>query len=164
MATLDELVSQGMLEDWTNDIAQNLPRGWLPLRRLFVSPSFSKWAADVLPTLVAIYDPELSIEEQFEGALEDYVVGRPVPYPTRIKPWRRVDDCVWYLKTNDLRIFGWFVDIDTFIATHGVRAEEAKCYNLYNGFVGQVVRFRNLLDLDEPKTKTGKEVNDVLSI
>jgi hypothetical protein len=164
MATLVELLRDGELVDWTREIAEQLPAGWQPVRRFIVTPDFDYWAEHQLPELEAIFDEALSVLDQFEGALEDYVAGRPVPLPRRMKMWRRTDEGVWYLKTNDLRIFGWFVQRDTFIAAQGASAFHAKTYDLYNGYVGQVLRFRNLLNLDEPKFVQGSGEEDVLSI
>jgi hypothetical protein len=82
MATIDELPRRGELEEWTSEIAEQLPQGWQPERRFIVTPGFNRWAEQQLPALEAIFDVELSVQEQFEGALEDYVAGDlPLKFP-----------------------------------------------------------------------------------
>ncbi len=159
MSTIEELVAAGAL----TRIEVELDPGRQPFRRIFGLESFVKFLESELPTLEPVVDRMQTMPEQLDDLLHEFISGGPLPFNRRFKPWRRTADGVWYLKTIDLRIFGWFSHIDTFIAAFGSDATKCKDHNLYNGFVGQTVRLRTLLPLDEPKCIFSGDPNDVLS-
>lgn len=76
---------------------------------------------------------------------------------------RPVGNGVWELKTADLRLFGWFVQKDCFIVCDCDTTLRVKQMRLYPGYRDQAVRFRERLDLDEPKFIAGDDPNDVVS-
>ncbi len=76
---------------------------------------------------------------------------------------RNYDDGIWELKTADVRLCGWFYKSDCFVGVCIDEAWRVKSYNLYVGYRGEVIRFRNALDLDEPKFIAGGEPVNVVS-
>jgi hypothetical protein len=76
---------------------------------------------------------------------------------------RPAGDGVWELKTADLRVFGWFHAKDCFLGHCADTAERVKEHRLYTGYVGEVVRFRDSLPLDEPKYIPGEDPDAVVS-
>jgi len=73
-------------------------------------------------------------------------------------------DGVWYLKTTDLRIFGWFWRKDIFLGVVADTKLRCQTHNLYQGYrTVNVERFRNELPLDEPKFIPGTDPDAVLS-
>ena len=67
------------------------------------------------------------------------------------------------LRTPDLRIFGWFALKDHFVGVVANDATYVKEHDLYQGYIGEVVRFRDGLQLDDPKFIPGEEAKDVVS-
>jgi hypothetical protein len=74
-----------------------------------------------------------------------------------------VGDGVWELKTADVRIFGWFPGRDQYIAVRVDQAWRVKESNLYAGYKGEVVRYRDALPLAGDKFVKGVDPNDVVS-
>jgi hypothetical protein len=62
-----------------------------------------------------------------------------------------------------LRIFGWFHAKDCFIGYRAEHADFVKKHNLYYGLASEAARFRDQLDLDEPKFIPGDDPNVILS-
>jgi hypothetical protein len=73
------------------------------------------------------------------------------------------DEGVWELKTADVRLFGWFHQFDCFVGVVIDLKYRVQEYKLYSGYMGEVIRFRDNLDLDEPKFIPGGEPVNVVS-
>ena len=70
---------------------------------------------------------------------------------------------MWEIKTADVRVFGWFYRQDQFIALVGDEAWRVKEYKLVRGYTDEVVKYREGLNLDEPKYVREKDPNYVVS-
>ena len=70
---------------------------------------------------------------------------------------------VWYFKTADVRLFGWFPHRDCFIAAAVGGADLTKRLNLYRPFAEEVGRLRGALQLDEPKFVAKEDPSAVVS-
>lgn len=158
MATVEQLIADGKLID----VLVPLDRGEQPWRKVIATPGFHQWMKNTLPNLVSSWNPDEDPAMQFDTLLHDFISGGPFPCPFRFKPWRKFEGSVWWLKTADLRIFGWFVKLDHFIAVEANPADLVKQSNLYTGHCSSVVRVRNNLDLDDPKYLQGG-ARDVIS-
>jgi hypothetical protein len=104
-----------------------------------------------------------SPQQQVDARLAGFVAGEPLAFNSEfniLRPWKHG---VWELKTADVRIFGWFAKKDCFVGVVMHDATYVKAHDLYQGLVGEVVRFRDSLDLDEPKFVKGDHPNDVVS-
>lgn len=159
MATVIELDKSGALLRYDPELPAHLQE----FRTLHGSPRFAKWVCDVLPGLGSTWNIELSPQEQFVALMEIYASGEVLMIGRQLKPLTHLGDGVWQLKTADLRLFGWFRMKDQFIAHAGDTADRIKKSRMYQGYVGEVVRFRDALDLDEPKFVPGDDPNAVVS-
>ena len=103
--------------------------------------------------------------QQLDALTAVLVSGEPLAFGWQFKPLLYVPnlDGVWYLKTADVRLFGWFPCRDYFIATSVVVADLAKRLHLDRPFGEEVERVREALPLDEPKFVPGDDPNAVVS-
>ena len=132
-------------------------------RCLYLSDKLKNWVEKDLPSLKATWETEISCKEQVVELLELYCSGEPLNYEEQFHIVRPIREGVWELKTGDVRIFGWFHTKDHFIGVVADDAYRIKLHDLYFGYVGEVVRFRDALDLDEPKFIPGENPYAVLS-
>lgn len=159
MATLVELANAGFLHKYDPELAANLQED----RMLYASERLRDYLHDTLPRLGSSWNIETSPLEQFDALMEVYTSGDVLTYGHTLNPLRHVADGVWELKTADLRIFGWFPVMDVFVGVVADLAQRVKEHHLYNGYAGDVVRFRDALDLDEPKFIAGTDPRYVVS-
>ena len=159
MATLNELVADGRLDR----LDPGLPATELEIRCVYMSERLTKWIDEKLPKLRSIWDTSFSAEEQFAQLMEDFCGGTTLEFERGFHVLRPDRNGIWELKTPDVRLFGWFHHRDHFIGVLADDATRIKQYDLYNGYCGDVVRFRDGLDLDEPKYIKGSNPNDVVS-
>jgi hypothetical protein len=159
MATVVELDRQGKLfklDPALDDDQQEF-------RVLYASPRLHKWLGEVLPTLGSTWKIELSPAEQLDAFMEIYAAGETLTFQRSFYPIAHISNYVWELKTADLRIFGWFTARDCFVGVVADTTDRVKLHNLYHGYAGDVVRFLNALDLDEPKFVPGDDPHAVVS-
>jgi hypothetical protein len=159
MATLFELCDNGVLIR----LDAGLGDGEFDERRIYLIPKVRDWIERDLPTLQSTYQLELTPAEQLYALFYQFCVGKPLAGGGRYKKLNPRDRHVWELKTGDLRIFGWFPQMDVFIVCAIHDATRVKEIQLYAGFREEVVRVRNTMPLDEPKCIEGDEYDDVLS-
>jgi hypothetical protein len=132
-------------------------------RVIYASPRLRRWIEQDLPTLVSDWKVEVSPVEQLSALVELFCSGETLTYGWNFRPLRHIRNGVWELKTPDLRLFGWFNKKDHFIGHAADTASKIKAHDLYAGYIGEVVRFRDGLPLDEPKFIPGDNPNDVVS-
>lgn len=132
-------------------------------RKIYISPRFKERAENDLPTWVSTWKVEVGPIQQLDVLAEVFCSGETLTFGTQFKPLTHIKDGIWELKTPDIRIFGWFCALDHFIAGTMDNAYYIKKHNLYAGYVGEVVRFRDQLDLSEPKFVPGEDPNGVVS-
>lgn len=132
-------------------------------RCVYTSPRLKTWVERELLGLESTWKLELSPAEQMAELVEHFCSGGPLTYGWQFKPLTHIRDGVWELKTADTRMFGWFFRRDCFIGAVANLTDHIKRHNLYGGHAGEVVRFRDALDLDEPKFIPGDNPHDVVS-
>lgn len=159
MATLQELVDSETL----HAIDPDLPNGSLPNRLIYASDRLKTWLENDLPRLASTWKIEMSPAEQAVDLIELFCSGEELHVEHHFKCLQPTTHAVWELKTPDLRIFGWFAQPDTFIGHRADTADRIKLHGLYNGYIGEVDRFRNALDLNPPKFIAGSNPNAVVS-
>jgi hypothetical protein len=159
MATLSKLVEDGVL----GLVEVELDGDAQPWRCVYAVDKFGQWLTNGLPNLPRIIDAQLTPAQQVDDLLAIFVGGEPLFIPKMFRPLRPVADCVWELKTPDVRLLGWFPRKDIFIGARGGDASFIKDHDLYHGLIGEVVRVRDKLDLDPPKYLTGVNADDVIS-
>ena len=141
-----------------------LEPGVQEFRELYASPELYKWLTDVLPNMVSSWQTELSPLEQFDDLSGIFCAGDRLEYQTQFKPLTHITDGVWELKTSDIRVFGWFFRKDCFIGAVADDATRIKQHNLYHGYANVTTRrFRDALDLDQPKYVPGDDPHAVVS-
>jgi len=132
-------------------------------RSFYASPDLFKWLKNDLPGLQQIDGSDAHPREQFFILLRHFVTGKPMIRNRMFRHLRPLERDVFELKTADLRIFGWFLSRDRFVAVAADSVERIKRHDLYAGYIGVVERFRDSLDLDEPKCLWGASDTDVVS-
>ena len=160
MATILELEKLRVLEKYNANLR---PREFED-RRLYAGARLVKWFADVLPHLGSSWKREETPEFQVAYLLKKYVTGAVLTYDWQFHTLRPFENSVWELKTADVRIFGWFFRKDHFIGVVADLKQNILDHSgIASGYVGDVVRFRDRLDLNEPKLIEGKDPNNVVS-
>ncbi len=159
MATIIELVLSGALHRLDPGLG---PRE-MEVRRIFLLPRARDWLAKELLESTSNWNIEENPVQQLDALVYEFCIGEPLAIGQRFKALRPVGNGVWELKTADLRLFGWFVQKDCFIVCDCDTTLRVKQMRLYPGYRDQAVRFRERLDLDEPKFIAGDDPNDVVS-
>jgi len=132
-------------------------------RMIYISPHLRNWFEEALPGLISVWKVEISPLQQVDALVEEFCSGTTLCYGPQFKPIQHIEGGIWELKTPDVRIFGWFRVRDCFVGWRGEHAEHVKTYDLYHGLAGETARFRDQLDLDEPKFIPGEDPNAVVS-
>lgn len=159
MATILQLVLAGELDRYD----PQLRRGQQLERAIYASQRLKNWMLNDLPGLVSDRQVEQSPREQVDARLAVFCSGGVISYTEHLHEIGHVKDGVWEIKTADVRIFGWFHARDCFIGHIADTKHRILEHHLYYGYSGEVVRFRNALDLDEPKFIIGSDPKDVIS-
>jgi hypothetical protein len=141
-----------------------LEQGVQEFREFYASPRLHAWITGTLPGMASMFGLELTPHEQFVALAEIFCAGERLSYGHQFKPLTHITDGVWELKTEDIRIFGWFSRKDCFIGVVADDATRIKTHNLYVGYANVTTRrFRDALDLDPPKFVPGDDPHAVVS-
>lgn len=132
-------------------------------RMIYTSPRLQQWLMNDLGNLESTWNVEVTPAQQLDALTEEFCSGCTLDYGIQFHPIQHVQGGIWMLKTQDLRIFGWFYVKDCFIGWRAEIADYVKANNLYYGLAGETARFRDRLDLDLPKFIPGEDPNDVIS-
>lgn len=160
MATLATLIARGSLLRW--EVALS-PRQQIE-RVLLLVPQLRGRLEEAL-AVGSTWNIEETPAQQLDALTAVFVSGEPLAFGWQFKSLLHVPNLeeVWYLKTADVRLFGWFPCRDYFIATSVGVAEQVKRLRLYRPFGQEVARIREALPLDEPKFMPGDDPNAVVS-
>jgi hypothetical protein len=133
-------------------------------RQIYASPDLHRWLRDTLPGMASSWNIELTPLEQFDALSGIFCSGERLSYGTQFKPLTHIVDGVWELKTEDLRIFGFFHRKDCFVGAVANDATWIKKHNLYKGYTNVTTkRFLAAIDLDDPKCVLGDDPHAVVS-
>lgn len=158
MATLEDVCASGLLLRFDAE----LDEGEEARRWLYVTPEFDRWLTADLPTLPRDRGRNLAPVGQLDVLFHDFVVGHPMAYApdrTSVKP---LTSNVWELKSEDVRVFGWFAKRRHFVAVAAAMRKDLKPATRYRLFIDRVCAVRAALPLDEPKSTTGVAADAVL--
>jgi hypothetical protein len=159
--TIEDLLRQGAIRR----IEVDLGAGAQPARLLYGTPNFIEW----LENLLGGAEPEQRLgeatpAEQVDALFYAYISGRPLVYVRQFRMIRVEQSAVWELKTPDVRIFGWFLRKDCFVAVFGDWTDHVKDHNLYKGYRTSVRRIRRELGIGATLCVTGSSPDDVISM
>lgn len=132
------------------------------VRWMYMTPRCKKVICEDLPSWTSRWKIAETPTQQFDALMDQYLTGEAMDYGTSIKVLAPTDKHVWEMKTQDLRLFGWFYKKGIFIATALDLADRVKGPNLYNGYRDEAVRVRSEIDLRPPKCIEGGRVSDVV--
>ena len=136
-----------------------------PRRLLFGTPPFIGWLQGVLDGTVPPHPLSyMSAAEQIDDLFYSFASGAPMIFNRQFRAIRAEDHAVWELKTPDIRIFGWFMAKDCFVAVFGNWADIIKDHDLYRGYRIAIRRLRRELGVDAELCVKGSAPHDVLSI
>lgn len=130
-------------------------------RYAYFAPAFDV-SLSALRAIGCLHGRKLTPYEQTERILYDYVIGVRLAYGSDYHPLDPLGFHTWELKTPDVRLFGWFPRRRHFIIVCWRLKDDLKPAAKYASPIQEVVDFRNLLDLDEPKAVTGVRADEVL--
>jgi hypothetical protein len=135
-----------------------------PVRLLYGTPDFIKWLGQLLDGA----EPkkrlgETTPAEQVDQLFYSFLSGKSLIYVRQFREIRAEKNAVWELKTPDVRIFGWFLKKDCFVAVFGNWADEVKDHDLYRGYRIAIRRLRRELGVDDSLCVQGVAASDVLS-
>lgn len=158
MATLDQLVHKGDLVRYEAALEADEQ----PERFIYCSPKFEDWVLNVLGGLERDRGRDLTPLDQVELAFFEFIVGRPMVYGRTHRKLEPFPSHIWELKTDDVRLIGWFVARATYIVVAGTMRKSLPRFKDYRPFLDSAEVFRSGLDLDAPKMITGVTLNDIL--
>jgi hypothetical protein len=161
MATITDLLDSGAIIKIDVELA---PRDQ-PLRLLYGTPQFVEW----LRRILAGAEPPLRLghippAEQIDDLFHSFLSGEQLIFTRQFRVVRAEDNAVWELKTPDIRIFGWFMAKDCFVAVFGNWTDTIKDHDLYRGYRIAIRRLRRELGIDATLCVKGVEPDDVLSL
>lgn len=168
MATIIQLAETGGLEKL--DVALG-PRE-LEQRCIYFLPQAANGLSDRLMAMVSEWNLEMEPAAQFDDLTHNFVTGGELNFPRQFNVLHHRRDGIWELKSADLRLFGWFADVDVFICSDVASATDVKegplgaansGGSLYAGYCEQAHYRRGQLDLNEPKYIPGERPTDVVS-
>ena len=162
MPTISDLVATGAIVR----IEVELGPHEQPLRLLYGTPQFVTWLQEILagaspPSRLLGH---LAPAQQIDDLFYSFLSGAPLVFSRQFRAVRAEDNAVWELKTPDIRIFGWFMAKDCFVAVFGNWADIIKDHDLYRGYRIAIRRLRRELGIDETLCVKGDAPDDVLSV
>ncbi len=161
MSTIDGLIRDGAI----SKIEIELAVGEQPLRLFYGTPGFIDW----LNTLLQGAEPKHRLgdttpAEQVDQLIYTFVSGKPMNYLRQFRFIRAEENAVWELKTPDVRIVGWFLQLDCFVGVFGDWADHVKDHDLYRGYRISIRRLRRELGVENNLCVKGTSPSDVISV
>ncbi len=161
MPTIADLVDSGAIIKIDLDLA---PRDQ-PFRLLYGTPQFIAWLKDVLDGAAPAQRlGDTSITEQIDDLFHAFLSGGQLIFTRQFRVVRAEENAVWELKTPDVRIFGWFMAKDCYVAVFGNWADTIKDHDLYRGYRIAIRRLRRELRIDDTLCVKGVAPDDVVSL
>ena len=158
MSTLTQLADRGKLKKYEPE----MERDEFPDRHVYFSLEAHAWMEATLVSAPRDRRRDLLPYEQVDLLLYDFVIGRPLAYDQQRKKLDPLGQHVWELKTEDVRLIGWFPRRKSFVVVCGQMKRDLLKAKLYAPCIRHTVWFRENLDLDEPKSVTGVRHDDIL--
>ncbi|MFK5599940.1 hypothetical protein ACFZ8E_23530 [Methylobacterium sp. HMF5984] len=139
MATISDLTRAGVLHPVGG--SKGTKKG--KTRRFYATDAALDWIVGVSrnsPSSPEGYDETPKL--QLYNLLKAYTSGDPLVFDQEFHPMRPGDKKIWELKTIEMRIFGFFSDVDEFVAVVIDYKWRIKLYSLSEGYKNEVETFR----------------------
>ena len=134
------------------------------VRAIYMSARVKRWIEEELPALEPKWVTELSPAEQLFIRVQDFCSGEAIAIGFHLKALRCHGNGIWEIKTDDIRLFGWFPHKDCFVAVHADQKSRLLHFtSMVQSYINDTVKFRSELSLDEPNFVTGEDPYDVVS-
>ncbi|WP_139834709.1 hypothetical protein [Thalassospira sp. MCCC 1A03138] len=173
MSTVRKLVEDGQLQKFECELEASA----LPQRYIYATPEVAQFVEEELGNAQTLY-PENSVSpaEQLDDVFHQYCSGGSITVAgacywmgankrhDNLKELRIAPKDVWEFKTTDLRIFGWFHEVNIFIVTNIKmkstleQLREERDLDLYPGLCEEAVTKRTRLGLEPKKRPTYLEI------
>lgn len=161
MTTIADLVDSGAIVKIDVDLAAREQ----PLRLLYGTPQFIEWLREVLNGAQPARPlGHTSPVEQIDDLFHSFLSGEHLIFTRQFRVVRAEENAVWELKTPDIRIFGWFMAKDCFVAVFANWTDTIKDHDLYRGYRIAIRRLRRELGIDATLCVKGVAPDDVLSV
>jgi hypothetical protein len=164
-ASVDQACTAANLEKYTGSLY-----GRCEWRYVYGSKDFIAWANAQLPGIVPERVESGTAAEQLEAEFYGFRDGLGLAYGTDIRCLETAVGCleplelgVWELKTPDIRLFGWFPDVNYFVVHSGAEKRKLPLKRDYAPFIAEIVRFRQSLVSFLPNHIIGGRLSDVIS-
>jgi len=144
----------------------DLPEGEKQVRWFHGSKRFQREATEMADFPKKPLSQDTPIEQLY-AILVKYISGQKLntdPLWSDLKIIRPHENGVWEFRTTDLRIFGWFIWQDIFIANSMFDADFLKQTGLsVKSICNETAWFRKSLDLCQPVFVESEQVENVIS-
>ncbi|WP_040849926.1 hypothetical protein [Nitrospirillum viridazoti] len=157
MATLEQIAARGDISNYEIDLEADEHAEAL----FYYAPVFATNHDEKLSHLGRKAGRKESPSEQVYSIIREFIIGRRLVYDVQRKRLVPDSNYVWEMKTQDVRIFGWFPRKSVFVAVDVELKDNLLEHDKYDPFINAVVSFRDALDLDPPKFLTGISANDL---
>ena len=87
-------------------------------------------------------EADLSPKEQLYGLFADFISGEELVFDEEYHAMYPGDAAIWELKTPDIRIYGWFAQVDCFIGVVGDWKDRIVEFGLNAGYRDEAITFR----------------------
>lgn len=160
MATLEALLDVGRI-----DVVEGIGApGAVNKRQLYiVIPEASDDIARMIGKYTATWSTQgLSIADQVNMIFHDFLSGKSLHHPKGFHVLDEVEDGIWELKSDDVRLFGWFIAKDAFVIATSAYATMAKD-GKYASFISAAKFRRRDVALNNGKYVEGGAPGNVIS-
>lgn len=162
--TLNATLARLAKEENLSEHAPPLGRRQLACRSVYLMPGLVQWFRTVLPKLIAMDGQNIDPRGQVASLLKQFVAGERMDHEHLLKKLEPLGKDIWELKTPDVRIFGFFISKDHFLAVVADSMELTKTYDLYRGYVNFASDERERMGIPEALRMRGASYNDVISV
>lgn len=128
-------------------------------RKIYLFPACATWIRTEVPQMVTDrMNAATSPVEQLRERMRQWIAGEAMREGRWFHDLAPKENCIWELKTFDLRIFGWMYRPREFIAVRGGYADDYKEPTKMKTYAEErqhVIAVRDALPLDGAKFATG---------
>jgi hypothetical protein len=140
----------------------HLTRREFGIRTIYLSADFQAWARKHDEVAKTDSNVETALAQMF-GRFRQFVTGKPIREPTQLHIVKHPVNCVWELKTFDLRMFGAFPSRDLLLLMDCYWTDDVKKHNLYHGAANQALKKFSNLGFKTENFINSRRLQDVIS-